>query len=319
MLMESNMPTMVTRWFGTFLVEGGKVVEHRLFPKDARSIADRIMCMRRGEILEEERELAEGRTDLLVAERRQVPLGTHHTGDLPDISPSDYGYPGSLLSEAMLLVGSCELADLPEDQVLVQEVRTLEDLTKILNLISERLTEWNALYSPEEKGLPERPGDSGMEVVMQLHREAARARDALEADLRRRAEETCPALSRLLGPVLAAKMVAAAGSLERLSRMPSSTIQVLGAEKAFFRHLTSGAPMPKHGLVFQHPVVHNAPKRLRGKISRVLSGKVAIASRMDFHGNHEGLEALVSAMESRIARLREEFNGASDRADRRKR
>jgi nucleolar protein 56 len=78
-----------------------------------------------------------------------------------------------------------------------------------------------------------------------------------------------------------------AGSLKRLAFLPSSTIQVLGAEKALFRALKTGARPPKHGLLFQHPAVHSAPKWHRGKIARALASKIAIAARIDlYHPSH---------------------------------
>jgi nucleolar protein 56 len=66
--------------------------------------------------------------------------------------------------------------------------------------------------------------------------------------------------------------------------MPSSTIQVLGAEKAMFRALKSKAKPPKYGLLFQHPYVHSAPKDKRGSRARALAAKLAIAARVDLFG-----------------------------------
>jgi nucleolar protein 56 len=79
-------------------------------------------------------------------------------------------------------------------------------------------------------------------------------------------------------------MVSQAGGLDRLARLPASTIQVLGAERAFFEHLRGKAPPPRHGWLFLHPDIQGAPKRLRGKLARGLAGKVAIAARMDQQG-----------------------------------
>ena len=66
--------------------------------------------------------------------------------------------------------------------------------------------------------------------------------------------------------------------------MPASTIQVLGAEKALFRSLKTGSQPPKHGLLFQHPLVHAAPRWQRGKIARAIAAKAAIAARVDVYG-----------------------------------
>jgi len=57
---------------------------------------------------------------------------------------------------------------------------------------------------------------------------------------------------------------------------------VLGAEKALFRHLRSGAKPPKHGLILQHPLVLSA-KNKRGRIDRLLASKIMIAVRTDYY------------------------------------
>jgi nucleolar protein 56 len=90
-----------------------------------------------------------------------------------------------------------------------------------------------------------------------------------------------PNIAVLAGPLVGARLLSHAGSLDRLSRMPSSTIQLLGAEKALFLHIKEGAPAPKHGVIFQHPAVHSSPPWLRGRVARALAGKIAIAARGD--------------------------------------
>ena len=74
--------------------------------------------------------------------------------------------------------------------------------------------------------------------------------DRMEAAVRTIAESHLPSLSALLGPLLASKLCVSAHGRERLARLPSGTLQVLGAEKAFFSHLKTGTPPPKHGHIF---------------------------------------------------------------------
>jgi nucleolar protein 56 len=74
-----------------------------------------------------------------------------------------------------------------------------------------------------------------------------------------------------------------AGGLAPLSRLPGSAIQVLGAKTALFSHLKNATPPPKHGIIFQHRRIHNAPAEVRGKVSRVLAAKLAIAARLDMY------------------------------------
>ena len=96
-------------------------------------------------------------------------------------------------------------------------------------------------------------------------------------------KETAPNLRDIAGPALAAKIIALAGGMEKLVRMPSSTIQLLGAEKALFRHLHGRGKSPKHGIVIIHPLVQNAMLKDKGKLSRLVASKMSIAAKMDFY------------------------------------
>ena len=105
--------------------------------------------------------------------------------------------------------------------------------------------------------------------------------------LRIKLEKISPNLLDLLGEIIASKLISKAGSLEALSRMPSSTIQLLGAENAFFRFLKSGGRNPKHGYIYNHPFVLRAKKRSQGKASRILANKISICAKVDFFGEQK--------------------------------
>ena len=112
-------------------------------------------------------------------------------------------------------------------------------------------------------------------------------RKKLEEHIELEMKTIAPNLSAILGTAVGARILARAGSLRRLASMPASTIQVLGAEKALFRSLKTGSQPPKHGLLFQHAMVHAAPRWQRGKIARAIAAKAVIAARIDVYG--EGL------------------------------
>lgn len=126
--------------------------------------------------------------------------------------------------------------------------------------------------------------------------------DRIEHALRELSNQYLPSVSLLLGPLLAARMCVEAHGRERLSKLPSGTIQVLGAEKAFFHHLKTGSPPPKHGHIFMHPWISHSPKWVRGKISRMLAAKVSIAAKIDaFEGEpwtDEDLEKITRRVET---------------------
>ena len=131
-------------------------------------------------------------------------------------------------------------------------------------------------------------------------------RKNLEAQIDAQMEEIAPNITAVLGTTVGARILAKAGSLVKLSKMPASTIQVLGAEKALFRALKTGSNPPKHGLLFQHAVVHAAPRWQRGKIARAIAAKAAIAARVDVHG--AGLNnTLLEKLNIRVKEIEEKY------------
>jgi len=120
-------------------------------------------------------------------------------------------------------------------------------------------------------------------------------------------KEVAPNITALVGPALGARLLSISGSLEELAKMPASTIQVLGAEKALFRALRSGGRPPKHGVIFQYPAIHTSPRWQRGKIARALAAKLAIAARVDaFSGRFIG-DQLNEQLKKRIDEIKEKF------------
>lgn len=116
-------------------------------------------------------------------------------------------------------------------------------------------------------------------------------------------ETVAPNIKELLTASVGARIIAKVGSLSKLASLPASTIQVLGAEKALFRALKTGARPPKHGLLFQHPVIHSAPKWQRGKIARAVASKVAIAARIDVYRHADKDLSILDRLNTRIAEI----------------
>jgi nucleolar protein 56 len=132
-------------------------------------------------------------------------------------------------------------------------------------------------------------------------------RKNMENYLDRTMEEMAPNVRAVAGALLGARLIAIAGSLQNLAMRPASTIQVLGAEKALFRSLKTGARPPKHGLIFQHTLLHDAKRWQRGKIARVIAGKLAIAARVDAFGGHYIGDRLKADVNKRLEEIREKY------------
>ena len=103
-------------------------------------------------------------------------------------------------------------------------------------------------------------------------------------------------------------MIAKAGSLEKFAHLSSSTVQVLGAEKALFRSLKTGASTPKHGILFQHPLIHSAPRWQRGKIARSVAAKASIAARIDVYRSGEKDLSLSDKLQLRINEIQRKYS-----------
>jgi len=93
--------------------------------------------------------------------------------------------------------------------------------------------------------------------------------------------DIAPNLTTLVGDIVGARLINHAGSLTTLAKYPASTIQILGAEKALFRALKNRGNTPKYGLIFNSTFIGRAKTKDKGRISRFLANKCAIASRID--------------------------------------
>jgi nucleolar protein 56 len=334
------MKILVTKWFGSLVVDGDRVIARQDFPRDAHAIADRLLRLRRGDILEEERALAG--PGVAVSEERLRSLGTVRA-PAPDAAADPAGADANLLREACLLVARDEYRRTARerDRFVVQSVRAMDEVTKTVNTLTERLRDWYALHYPEAlrhirdpaqfaravAAAPDRasvaqalgadrPDDSiGAELTeAELGAVQAFARDVLalhdqrerqQALIEREARAVAPNLVAVVGPLIAARLISQANGLERLAFFPTGTVQTLGAENALFLHRKEGKRPPKHGILFQHPVVNTAPKWQRGRVARMMAGHALRAARLDAFGSGADRGSQEKdAFEAALARLR---------------
>jgi nucleolar protein 56 len=333
---------LVTTWFGTFLLDDeDRIVQQSLFPKDAAEIAARLRAMDEGNILPEEEDLA-GDADVLVREKRLELLGDFVPFEEPFIAPGQFGYDQVLLGLAMVSLGKekVKAAGTPDEQIL-QAIRAIDDLTKTINLMSERLHEWHGINFPElerlasdsryaeiiaehgdretilKSGEVELEGSIGSDIspedaaalkgLASTLVSTVKAKEGMEKYVQARMLVVARNTAQLAGPLIGARLISLAGGLERLSRLPSSTVQLLGAEKAMFKHIRDKAKPPKHGVIFQHPHVHRAPYWQRGKIARTMASKISIAAKVDQHGDRFIGEDLQKQLDARIQEIQRKY------------
>ena len=124
-------------------------------------------------------------------------------------------------------------------------------------------------------------------------------------NIQEKVHEVAPNLYDVAGASLAAKLIAHCNGLENLAKLPSSTVQIIGAEKAVFRHLKTGEKPPKHGLIFQHPSIRGSNWWHRGKLARAVAGKITIAARRDaFTGEYS--PELKEQLDERVEKIKKD-------------
>ncbi|MBQ6511341.1 NOP5/NOP56 family protein [Methanobrevibacter sp.] len=205
-----------------------------------------------------------------------------------------------------------------EDKHLIQAVNSIDEIDETISKLIERIREWYALYFPEmdiiknnetyiklisqnktkDEIIKAKPDafpnniidledDINIEDLEIMNNyansifELQKSRKNIEEYIDHKMESIAPNLRLLVGSTLGAKLISHAGGIKRLAMYPSSTVQIMGAEKALFRHLKSGDRPPKYGLIYQHPQVRGAKWWNRGKIARMLAGKISLAVRRD--------------------------------------
>ena len=195
------------------------------------------------------------------------------------------------------------------DLELVQMVRMLDELDHVINLLVERGMEWYIVKNPDFSrkyknmnqkkvvNMMRREKRSGLSSIAHEIDALSDKRTRLMKEISGRVAKVAPNCSEIVGGLVAARLISSAGGLKELAYLPASAIQVTGAESALFTHLKGGTPSPKHGIIFQHRRVHNADKAVRGKVARVVAGKLGIAARIDYFRGEADEDFLKRAQE----------------------
>lgn len=216
-----------------------------------------------------------------------------------------------------LAIAKMKEASKSEDKHLIQAINSIDEIDESISKLIERIREWYTLYFPEmdviknnetyvrliaenktkEKIIEAKPdvflidsdydeeiNQSDLDIMNNYANsiyELQKSRKSIENYIEDKMESLAPNLKLLVGASLGAKLISHAGGLKRLATYPSSTVQIMGAEKALFRHLKSGDRPPKYGLIYQHPQIRGAKWWNRGKIARMLASKISLTCRKD--------------------------------------
>jgi nucleolar protein 56 len=290
---------LITKWFGVFLCDKTGVQKEILFPKHEKEIVQRLREIEKNNILEEEKKIVKN-TNVIVNEKRLQQLGTYNDGEpffkTITINPKDYGFSQELFHDASLLLAQQRVDEQlqSEDLQLIQMVNALDDLVQTANLLSERLSCWLLLPTPKKKV---KPFEKTLAVI---NDEIQRLQDQIEIDMKTIAPNT----SKIIGPLIGARLIALAGGMQRMAMLPASTVQILGAEKALFRFKKEGGRPPKHGVIFQHPLINRAQKTERGRIARLLANKISTAMKADVFTKRDIADELQQDIDIRLQEIR---------------
>lgn len=285
--------TVYTTIFGTFMLKDNKIIAKKLFKN------------------------LEDRKNKLKYEKDYLNKSVKKADD-DFVFPKDKAYNDLFYKFNMDKTKKDLIKSVKTDNLINQAINNIDDLNKVINLLSKRLREWYSLYFPEldlkvedneiysqyivtkkrttmerEFGMKTIGSDLSDEDVKQMKSLAKEIINLikLREDEKNYIEEImsyhCPNLKEVATTTIAAELIEHARSLGNLAEMTSSTIQLLGAEKALFRHLKNNrASCPKHGIIINHPLVASARQRDKGKAARHLASAISIAVKVDFF--HKG-------------------------------
>jgi nucleolar protein 56 len=202
------------------------------------------------------------------------------------------------------------------DILIIQAHNMIEDINRGSNILVNRIRDWFEFYCPEfSKSVKSHPkfielittkskkellkeidikeSDSmgavlekeDLNILIQSAKsldELYNKKELIENYLKSAMDDVCPNMTAIAGVSIGAKLLSLAGSLKKLAEFPSSTIQLLGAEKALFRHISGKGKSPKHGFIINHPLMQGHSAKEKGKVARALADKISIAVKVDF-------------------------------------
>ena len=200
---------------------------------------------------------------------------------------------------------------IPNHQVYLKFVQflrnemTLKELQKNLAMKKEKLEDIASMAKNSMGSNLTNEDFIPLKTFGRIIQDLSEFRNDLSVYIDRIISEIAPNMRALISPNIIARLISHVGGLLELASKPSSTIQILGAEKALFRSLKTGANPPKHGVIFQDDKINSTKWWLRGKIARLVAAKLTIAARIDaFGGDYRG-DKLIEDLEVQIRKLEE--------------
>lgn len=339
--MRASIVTTIIGCFG--VSEDNKIIVYIKFSKDPSVIAEKLSASEKGKIPEEHeiesklkkkgfKNIKKSDNDFIKNNLRKLAVEKKFAKNQAELN--------NLISKVNIELTKTKIKEaVGRDALILQVNGAIEELDKSINILVERLREWYGLHFPEmdrivdkhkkfaeiitkfgsreqiehpklsyfrEKSMGADLNKADIKIIQSFAKdilELYELREELSKYSEQLLKEVAPNLEELAGPVLAAKLISRAGGLKKLARMPSSTIQLLGAEKALFRHLHGRGKSPKHGIIIMHQYIQKAPLKYRGKLARVISSKLSIAAKMDFYSQTNKGKEMKKELEKKVREI----------------
>lgn len=224
------------------------------------------------------------------------------------------------------------------DVLISKAVNTIDELNEVINKMYNRICDWASVYYPEAIKRLEKPEELKRTFIPLDRREISKklkmdeksmgieltamdkravddaiiliqtmidGREKVKSYVEGEMKEIAPNVAEVAGGVLGAKLLSAVGGLEHLAGATASKIQVIGAEKAMFRHLKQGAKPPKYGVIMHHPLISEAGRENKGKLARTLAAKLSICAKVDYYSKGKMIaKEIKKELEERAKRLK---------------
>ena len=305
---------------GSFVFNTGlRIIDQTLF--DEEDTVNNAINLNNNEWLEEEKALIKkhGHKIIYLGKKKTELIETSKDNRFELVNERISEIPNfyQLMRKAGIIIAKHKIKNsVKQDTLVIQAINNIDELDRVANTLVKRLREWYELYLPEfskkvrdnekfvelilknkksellkeinissKKSMGANLAEADTKPIEELAKRITSLYDLRESQsqyLELIIKKSYPNMYAITGSQIGAKLISFAGSFEKLAKFPASTIQLLGAEEALFRHLKTGAKSPKYGILHEHPLVTQARASERGKVARALGDKISIAVKVDF-------------------------------------
>ena len=192
------------------------------------------------------------------------------------------------------------------EQYLIRIHSFKEELDRIINLYFEQVMPLSNVI-PQMSGKDPctvfslSSGDSLIDGILKEGKGLCDLRSILKERMEMEIRRLMPNSTALVGTDICMDLLSASRTLKKLAELPSGAIQVMGAEKSFFKHQSEGTPSPKHGFIYKYAGISSLSRNRRGKVCRLIASRLSMAIRADYFGRKVDVEGMKGEIKARMS------------------